>query len=107
MLFFCSFVFCLFLFDQHCRNKSQFALAGGSAVGRKLELKVKPRVFSFSFVDKWLICDPDHEEEEVSNSLVSVGLGTNGALLCVEKRGGHALSKAQLEQCVKVAMSRK
>jgi exosome complex RNA-binding protein Rrp42 (RNase PH superfamily) len=86
-------------------NKTQFAL-DESGRGARLALKSKPVCFSFGFIDKWMVSDPNHEEEEVSNAIVSVGLLANGTVLCVEKRGGQPLSRSQLEECVKAAQAR-
>ncbi len=106
VIIFLFLIFFFFVVLFSLRSKTQFAVAAEGA-GTKLALKSKPLVYSFAFIDKWLIFDPDHDEEEVSSTLVSVGLELDGSVLCVEKRGGQALSKDQLEQCVKAAHKRK
>lgn len=76
--------------------------------GSKRCLKVVDPPFSLTFalVDRWIVSDPNHEEEDVADASVSIVWRASGALSCVEKRGGMAISRSGLEQCMGAARRR-
>ncbi len=75
--------------------------------GKKLLLANRPYARTFAVIDRWTVADPSHDEEAVAGALVSVVCDAKGTLARVEKRGGTAMERAQLTQCVATALAAK
>ncbi len=74
--------------------------AGAAKEGKRLVLANRPFARTFAVIDRWTVADPSHDEESVAGALVSVVCDAGGTLARVEKRGGTAMDRAQLAQCV-------
>ena len=88
-------------------NKQTGRFEQTEGAGTRLTLSNRPFARTFALIDKWIVADPSHEEESVAGALVSVVYDADGRLAAVEKRGGTALSRAQLAQCVETALKNK
>ncbi len=85
-------------------NKQTGRFEQGEGSGARLVLANRPWARSFALIDRWLVSDPSHEEEAVAGAQVAVVCDADGRLAAVEKRGGAALTRAQLAQCVETAL---
>ncbi len=66
----------------------------------RLVVSRRPSALSFALVDRWMVADPSHAEEAVAAAVVTVIRDADGRLAAVEKRGGTAISRAQLAECI-------
>lgn len=71
-----------------------------------LSLRSPPYALSFALLDRWVVADPCHEEEDLAGSVVHVVWDSAGQLRAVDKPGGVAMTPEQVALCVEAARSR-
>lgn len=67
----------------------------------------EPKILNFDIFlhRKTIFADPDAEEEELANTLITIG-SCNGELCLVNKAGGQSIAGQQFDECLKLALNR-
>lgn len=82
------------------------AAAAAAGEGRRLELGAAPVCLTCGIYNGQVVVDPDHEEESLMGSRVSVVVDGDGGLLGIYKPGGSALvSPGTLMACIAQAQA--
>lgn len=71
-----------------------------------LKLRQYPYSLSFCMVDKFLICDPTSEEEQLKDGTFTIVVDENGGLIQLSKPNGRALEEEELSICIQRATQR-
>lgn len=62
-------------------------------------------MFCSFFYRKYILTDPDREEEELAATLITIGV-CDGEVCMVNKPGGCSISQAQIDECMNHALGR-